>query len=84
LWIKFFFHYAGIGQKGAFFKGLSYLPNAHECIRLELNFLKRMKNVPKNGQKMAKILPNIVAIPVFLQFAYLTQPTGIQSFLDFL
>jgi hypothetical protein len=56
----------------------------YRCIRLELNSLKRIKNVSKNGQKMAEILPNIVAIPVVLQFAYLTQPAGIQSFLDFL
>jgi hypothetical protein len=33
---------------------------------------------------MAKILPNIVATPVVLQFAYLTQPFGIQTFFDFL
>jgi len=56
----------------------------NRCIRLELNSLQRMKNVPKNGQKMARILPNIVAIPVVLSFVYLTQPSGIQSFLDFL
>ena len=33
---------------------------------------------------MAKILPYIVATSVVLQFVYLTQPTEIQSFLDFL
>jgi len=38
----------------------------------------------KTCQKMAKILPNIVATPVVLQFAYLTQPSGIQPFFDFL